>query len=106
MEPAGAGATWTMLNRGELGERKVAEALEDLSSSVYRVYYDLRRDRFNVDHVVVGASAVYAIETKFRSGYGTINFRNGEGLFVNNQPWQGDRDPVPQARGSAAKFAS
>jgi hypothetical protein len=92
------------LNQGELGERKVAEALENLSSSGYRVFHDLRRDRFNVDHVVVGASGVYAIETKFRSGYGTINFRNGEGLFVNDQPWQGDRDPVAQARGSAAEI--
>lgn len=72
--------------------------------SGYRVFHDLRRDRFNVDHVVVGASGVYAIETKFRSGYGTINFRNGEGLFVNDQPWQGDRDPVAQARGSAAEI--
>ncbi len=51
------------LNRGELGERKVAEALEDLRSSGYRVFHDLRCDRFNVDHVVVGASGVYAIET-------------------------------------------
>lgn len=91
------------LVRGEKGERKVADALEDLRSSGYQVFHDLCREGFNIDHVVVGPAGVFAIETKFRSGHGVINFRNGQGLFVNDQPWQGDRDPVAQARGNAAE---
>lgn len=90
------------LVRGERGELKVAETLEDLRADGYRVFHDLVRDGFNIDHVVVGPSGVYAIETKFRSGFGTIQFRNGQGLFVNDAPWLGERDPVAQARGNAA----
>ena len=92
------------LVRGEKGERKVADALEDLRSAGYHVFHDLCRDGFNIDHVVVGPAGVFAIETKFRSGHGVIHFRNGEGLFVNDQPWQGERDPVTQARGNAAEI--
>ena len=91
------------LVRGEKGEVKVGEALEDLRSAGYRVFHDLKRDGYNVDHVVVGPAGVFAIETKFCSGHGVIHFRNGEGLFVNDQPWRGDRDPVAQARGNAAE---
>jgi len=92
------------LVRGERGELKVAEALEELRVAGYRVFHDIRRDGFNIDHVVVGPAGVFAIETKFCSGCGVINFRNGQGLFVNNQPWQGVRDPVTQARGNAAEI--
>jgi len=92
------------LVRGERGELKVAEALEDLRSGGYRIFHDLCRDGFNIDHVVVGPAGVFAIETKYCSGRGVINFRNGEGLFLNDQPWQGVRDPVTQARGNAAEI--
>ena len=70
------------LVRGERGEMQVAEVLEDLRSSGYRPFHDLKRDGFNIDHVLVGPGGVFAIETKFRSGHGEITFRNGEGLFV------------------------
>jgi hypothetical protein len=92
------------LVRGERGERIVAEILEDLTESGYRSFHDLKRDGFNIDHVVVGPSGVFVIETKFRSGSGIINFCNGEGLFVNGAPFSGDRDPVAQALGNAAEI--
>ncbi len=91
------------LVRGERGELKVAEALEELRSHGYRVFHDIVRDGFNIDHVAVGPAGVFAIETKCWSGRGTINFRNGEGLFMNDKPFVGDRDPVAQARGNAAE---
>jgi hypothetical protein len=89
------------LVRGEKGELRVAEILDDLRSSGYRVYHDLVEDGFNIDHVVVGPTGVYAIETKFRSGSGVIEYRNGDGLFIGNNKLDEDRDPLAQARGSA-----
>lgn len=89
------------LNRGERGELRVAEILDDLRSIGYRPVHDLTRDGFNIDHVVVGPAGVFAIETKFRSGYGEIEFRNGEGLFVGGFP--DEKDCLKQARANAAE---
>ena len=90
------------LNRGERGELRVAEILDDLRSSGYRAFHDLVGDGYNIDHVVVGPAGVFAIETKFRSGYGEIEFRNGEGLFLSGRKIdEEERDPLKQARGSA-----
>jgi hypothetical protein len=91
------------LNRGEAGEMKVGEILDELKPSGYKPIHGITRNGFDIDHVVVGPAGVFVIETKFRSGYGTINFRNGEGLFVNGAPDISDRDPVAQAKGNAAE---
>ena len=87
------------LNRGEAGELKVAEVLEDLRAEGYHVFHDLVRDGFNIDHVLVGPGGVFAIETKFRSGRGEIIFRNGEGIFVGGR--REEKDSLKQARGNA-----
>jgi hypothetical protein len=92
-------ATARNLIRGERGELKVAEALEELRAFGYRVYHDLVRDKHNIDHVIVGPAGVFAIETKFRSGFGQIEFRNGEGLFVGGFPEE--KDSLKQARDNA-----
>jgi hypothetical protein len=89
------------LNRGERGELRVAEVLDDLRASGYRAFHDLVRDGFNIDHVVVGPAGVFAVETKFRSGQGEITFRNGEGLFVGGVPEE--KDSLKQARANAAE---
>ena len=87
------------LNRGERGELRVAEILDDLRSFGYRVFHDLPGEGYNVDHVVVGPAGVFAIETKFRSGRGEIEFRNDEGLFVGGR--KEENDPLLQARRNA-----
>ena len=87
------------LVRGERGELKVAEALEELRPAGYRVFHDLCRDGYNIDHVVVGPAGVFVIETKFRSGFGEIEFRNGEGLFVGGR--KEESDSLLQARRNA-----
>jgi hypothetical protein len=92
---------FVQLNRGERGELCVAEVLDDLRRYDYRLFHDVVRDGFNVDHVVVGPGGVFAIETKFRSGTGEITFRNGEGLFVGGFPEE--KDSLKQARGNAAE---
>jgi hypothetical protein len=73
--------------------------LEPLRAEGFRVVHDITDTGFNIDHVVVGPPGVYAIETKFRSGSGEIEFRNGEGLFVGGR--EEERDSLKQARGSA-----
>jgi hypothetical protein len=87
------------LNRGERGERHVADVLEELRSDGYTPIHDIVRDGFNVDHVLVGPGGVFAIETKFRSGHGEIIFRDRETLLVGGFPEE--KDCLKQARGSA-----
>jgi hypothetical protein len=89
------------LNRGERGEMKVAEMLDELRAAGYQPFHDLCGDGYNIDHVLVGPAGVFAIETKFRSGYGEIEFRNGEGLFVGGYPEE--KDCLKQARGNASE---
>jgi hypothetical protein len=48
---------------------------------------------------VYGALGVFAIETKFRSGSGLIEFRNGQGIFVGGR--EEEKDSLKQARGNA-----
>ena len=93
-------AQFRRLNRGERGELLVAEQLEELRSIGFRCFHDLVRNGFNIDHVVVGPSGVYAIETKYRSGSGAIEFRNGQGVVVDGR--EEERDCLKQARGSAS----
>jgi len=86
-------------NRGERGERHVADVLEELRSDGYKPVHDIVGKNFNVDHVLVGPAGVFAIETKFRSGQGEITFRNGETLIVGGFPEE--KDCLKQARGTA-----
>ena len=85
-------------NRGERGERHVADVLEELRSNGYLPIHDIVRDGFNVDHVLVGPGGIFAIETKYRSGKGEISVRN-EGVFVAGR--LEEKDCLTQARGSA-----
>ena len=87
-------------NRGEIGERHVADVLEELRSDGYKPIHDIVADKFNIDHVLVGPGGVFAIETKYRSGKGQITFRNTEGLFVGDR--LEEKDCLKQARASAA----
>ncbi len=87
------------LNRGERGELIVAEQLEELRAQGFRCFHDIVRDGFNIDHVVVGPPGVFAVETKFRSGFGEIEFRNGQGVFIGGRAEE--HDSLKQARGAA-----
>ena len=88
--------------RGERGELVVAEQLEELRATGFRCFHDIVRDGFNIDHVVVGPPGVFVIETKFRSGSGVIEFRNGQGIFVGGR--EEERDPFKQARGNGCIY--
>ena len=54
------------LRLGYEGELAVGQELNQLMSVGYRVYHDFPADGFNVDHVVIGATGVFAVETKAR----------------------------------------
>jgi Nuclease-related domain len=86
-------------NRGERGERHVADVLEELRSDGYRPIHDIVGDGFNVDHVLVGPGGIFAIETKYRSGKGQITFRDTEGVFVGDR--LEEKDCLKQARANA-----
>jgi hypothetical protein len=54
--------------KGWTGEREVARVLAPLTSVGYEVLHDVDLGSGNVDHVVVGPTGIYAIETKAWSG--------------------------------------
>lgn len=55
------------LRLGLQGELAVAEELNRLMLNGYHVYHDFPSEKFNIDHIVVGKSGVFAVETKTRS---------------------------------------
>jgi len=61
-------------------------------------------DGFNIDHVLIGPSGVFAIETKTRSkrsGNAKVRY-DGNRVIVDG--WEPDRDPVAQARACASRL--
>lgn len=90
------------LRLGLLGEKSVGQALEALRDRGYRVIHDIPGDGYNIDHVLIGPTGVYAIETKTRmkptSGAGEVIY-DGERVMVNGLA--PDRDPLVQARAAA-----
>lgn len=87
---------------GRDGERAIGQFLESLRTRGAKVFHDFPGKGFNVDHVVVHVSGVYAVETKTYSkperGDARIVY-NGEGVVVMGKT--PDRNPVTQARANA-----
>jgi hypothetical protein len=52
---------------GYEGEMAVGQELNQLMRDGYYVYHDFPADTFNIDHIVVGTSGVFAVETNARS---------------------------------------
>ena len=73
--------------RGLLGEQAVAEQLQRLLPHGYQVFHDVPGDgKWNVDHVVVGPTGVFAIETKYRTKTpGKTGERDHEANFDGNK---------------------
>ena len=68
---------------GLLGEQSIAERLQGLLAQGFHVFYDVPGDgKWNIDHVVVGPSGVFAIETKSRTKRpGRAGKRDHEAMF-------------------------
>lgn len=87
------------LRLGMRGEVAVGEALDALRERGYRVFHDVGSEgRGNIDHVVIGPSGIYVIETKTRSlppkGRAAIRF-DGRRVRLGDGPW--DERPIRQA---------
>jgi hypothetical protein len=90
------------LKLGRDGERAVGQFLERLRERGAQVIHDFPGEKFNIDHVVVHQSGVYAIETKTYSkpdrDEAKILF-DGQSVRVPGRKLE--RDPVQQARAQA-----
>lgn len=94
---------------GYFGERVVAESLEPLKAQGCRVFHDVPagdgKHPFNLDHVVIGPSGVFAIETKTRrKGRARHGFAAHEIIYdgqVLAYPWGEDRHGLAQAQRQA-----
>lgn len=91
------------LRLGIVGEEAVGQFLEErLRPSGCQVLHDIPANGFNVDHVVIGPTGVFAIETKTHSkptkGASSVKY-DGESVLVNG--FKPDRDPVVQAKAQA-----
>jgi hypothetical protein len=69
--------------KGATGELQIASILERFPDD-YRVIHDLKTDYGNIDHVIVGPSGVYVIDTKNWRGVVAAD-GNGE-LLLNGHP--------------------
>lgn len=90
------------LKLGRDGEKAVGQYFERLREGGAKVIHDFPGEKFNIDHVVVHQSGVYAIETKTYSkpdrGEAKILF-DGQSVRIPGRKLE--RDPVRQARAQA-----
>jgi nuclease-like protein len=84
------------LQRGILGEEAVADALAGLPSS-YWVLHGITTGHGDVDHVVIGPTGVFALETKAWQGK---FYRSRGQLYCNGKPAE---HVLRQARGAAGQ---
>ena len=101
---------WKALNKrrslrlGYDGEVAVGQELNLLMLDGYHVYHDFLTDKFNIDHIIVGSSGVYAVETRARSksrrgaDSGKINY-DGKSIQF---PDRTDSSPLDRAIRQAA----
>ena len=92
---------------GMRAEIAVAQQLDRLQAGGCLVLHDLPAEKFNIDHVVLGTSAVFMLETKSRQkpGSGKASAQvsyDGKGLQF---PGWAETKPLEQARAQARWLA-
>jgi Nuclease-related domain len=83
----------------ERSEQRVAAVLDRLRWAGFIAFHDLANSGLNVDHVVVGPSGIYAIETKARRGSGTIDHASDHELIFGGRIIDGR--PLRQTQNAA-----
>jgi hypothetical protein len=85
----------------ERGKRRVAETLDRIRSKGFVVFHDLPEDGSKIDHLVVGPTGIYSIETKAWNVIGsrTIDYQNENEVVLGGRITDGRL--LRQARGSA-----
>ena len=94
------------LKQARDGEKIIAEHLDALREKGYRVLHDVVYQRpdgkaYNIDHVLIGGTGIFTIETKTISkptGESEVTY-DGEQVLV--QGLEPDRDPIIQAKAEA-----
>ena len=95
---------------GFTGERVVGEELNRLMARGFHIFHDLPFDGFNIDHVVVGPSGVYVVETKTRSKpadlprstRATVYY---DGVLLTYPKWK-DQESISQVRLNAKTLST
>ena len=89
------------LEQGREGEKAVGQYLDKLREEGYQIFHDIVAEGFNLDHVLIGPSGVYAIETKTISkpseGEAVVQYDGDKVTVAGLEP---DRDPVAQVKSS------
>ncbi len=112
--------TWRRLldirsNRwGLLGEQAVAEELQRLIPSGYKIFHDIPCEKmdckWNIDHVAVGPAGVFAIETKYRTKLpgkaGEDHKAEFDGVKIQFSSGNYDAEAPAQARQNARWLAT
>lgn len=93
------------LRLGYEGEMAVGQELNQLMRQGFRVYHDFPGDNFNIDHVVIGSTGVFAVETKARRKAATKDRRADScieytGISLKFPSWQ-DNKTLEQAERQA-----
>ena len=91
---------------GYEGEVAVGQELNRLMLKGYHVYHDIPAKDFNIDHIIVGESGVFAVETKARSKPTTRNRTGNATVTYNGRlllfPQGVDLNTIEQANRQAA----
>ena len=87
------------LRQGREGEKAVGQYLEKLREKGFQILHDVPGKNFNIDHVVIGQSGIFVIETKTiskpKSGKPIIEY---DGAEVRVDGFTPDRNPIMQAK--------
>ena len=94
---------------GYFGERVVGEVIDGLRAKGYRVFHDVpaieANPPFNIDHIIVGSTGIFALETKTRRrGTARPGFDDHKIIFDGQQliyPWGEDFHGLNLARDRA-----
>jgi hypothetical protein len=81
-------------------ELMVGQGLHSLLAEGFRVFHDFPGDGFNIDHIAIGPTGVFAIETKGRAKSTTVENRNWEVRYDGRQlafPGWTETRPITQA---------
>ena len=81
-------------------ELMVGQGLHSLLAEGFRVFHDFPADGFNIDHIAIGPTGVFAIETKGRAKSSKAENRNWEVRYDGRQltfPGWTETRPITQA---------
>ena len=118
----GAGVLWSLwrtldlvrkisaIRRGIEGELATAQLLTPLLSEGWQLFHDLPMKRGNIDHVLVGPTGVYAIESKYRSKRQSLKGKEGvqadyDGSAIRFAGGATEQLPVQQAQAVASELS-